>query len=76
VISAVAGLGEALVSGEVDGEGWSVAGGGHIATGPAVPEVLTGPEVSAIAALARVDGGSIPTLATGTGRWRCCRRFR
>ncbi|MEZ5869835.1 MAG: PEP/pyruvate-binding domain-containing protein [Defluviimonas denitrificans] len=53
VISAVAGLGEALVSGEVDGESWSVAGDGQIATGPAVPEVLTAPEATAIAALAR-----------------------
>lgn len=53
VISAVAGLGEALVGGEVDGESWSVAGDGHIATGPVEPEVLTGPEASAIAALAR-----------------------
>ena len=53
VISAVAGLGEALVSGEVDGESWSVAGEGQIATGPVVPAVLTAPEATAIAALAR-----------------------
>jgi phosphohistidine swiveling domain-containing protein len=50
VISAIAGLGEALVSGEADGESWVV---GSTAVGPEAPEVLTAEEAMEIAALAR-----------------------
>jgi phosphoenolpyruvate synthase/pyruvate phosphate dikinase len=50
VISAVAGLGEALVSGEVDGESWMVD---THASGPDRPEVLTANEAMEIADLAR-----------------------
>ncbi|MBU2981681.1 hypothetical protein KO498_07610 [Lentibacter algarum] len=49
-ISAIAGLGERLVSGEEDGEDWSV---GKTASGPAKPEVLTSDEALQVAALAR-----------------------
>jgi phosphohistidine swiveling domain-containing protein len=50
VISAVSGLGEALVSGEVDGESWAVEAA---ATGPDRPEVLNADEAMRIADLAR-----------------------
>jgi hypothetical protein len=50
VISAMAGLGEALVSGEVDGESWVVD---THASGPDRPEVLTANEAMEIADLAR-----------------------
>jgi hypothetical protein len=50
VISAIAGLGEALVSGEEDGESWQVT---TTAIGPAVPQVLTLDQAMEIAALAR-----------------------
>lgn len=53
VVAAVAGLGEALVSGEVDGEGWSIAEDGRVLTGPAVPQALTGAEAALVADLAR-----------------------
>jgi phosphohistidine swiveling domain-containing protein len=50
VISAIAGLGEALVSGEEDGESWQVT---TTAIGPAVPQVLTLDQAMEVAALAR-----------------------
>ncbi|WP_168199146.1 PEP/pyruvate-binding domain-containing protein [Pseudorhodobacter turbinis] len=50
VISAIAGLGERLVSGEEDGEDWTV---GSIVHGPAVPEVLTPEQATQVADLAR-----------------------
>ena len=50
VISAIAGLGERLVSGEADGENWVVDGG---VTGPDAPEVLTPAQAQAVADLAR-----------------------
>ncbi len=51
VISAIAGLGEALVSGEEDGETWTVVGSKP--TGPTTPEVLSEGQVTDIATLAR-----------------------
>lgn len=50
VISAIAGLGERLVSGEEDGESWQV--GEHV-SGPEEPEVLSEAQAWAIAELAR-----------------------
>lgn len=50
VISAIKGLGEALVSGEEDGESWVVE---HLPLGPEEPEVLTPDQAAEIAALAR-----------------------
>lgn len=50
VISAIAGLGERLVSGEEDGEDWRVAA---TAIGPAAPNVLTAAQAAEIADLAR-----------------------
>lgn len=50
VISAIAGLGEDLVSGEVDGEDWTV---GETIQGPDTPEVLTVKQVKDVAALAQ-----------------------
>ncbi|NHF73177.1 PEP/pyruvate-binding domain-containing protein [Paracoccus xiamenensis] len=50
VISAVAGLGEKLVAGEVDGESWVI---GATPTAPDVPTVLTPKQAAAIADLAR-----------------------
>ncbi|PWK62117.1 PEP/pyruvate-binding domain-containing protein [Roseicyclus mahoneyensis] len=50
VISAIAGLGERLVSGEEDGEDWTVTDAATCAT---PPTVLTAEEALAIAALAR-----------------------
>lgn len=50
VISAIAGLGEQLVSGEEDGEDWLV---GAAVTGPDAPQVLTQAQAEDIAALAR-----------------------
>jgi hypothetical protein len=50
VISAIAGLGEALVSGEEDGESWVVA---TLPIGPATPDVLTQDQAMEIASLAR-----------------------
>jgi phosphohistidine swiveling domain-containing protein len=50
VISAIAGLGEALVSGEEDGESWVVA---TLPIGPATPNVLTQDQAAEIASLAR-----------------------
>ena len=49
VISAIAGLGERLVSGEEDGEDWIV---GAATVGPDAPDVLTQSQAEAIAALA------------------------
>ena len=49
VISAVEGLGEPLVAGEVDGETWVVGAGG---VAPEPPEVLSAEEAAEIAALA------------------------
>ncbi len=53
VISGVADLGEALVSGEVDGEDWVIGSGGQVLSGPATPGVLTVPQAQAVAELAR-----------------------
>ncbi|SMX45682.1 PEP/pyruvate-binding domain-containing protein [Actibacterium lipolyticum] len=53
VISATTGLGEQLVGGEVDGEGWTVDHGGHILNAPQKPTVLTPAEAQDIATLAR-----------------------
>ena len=50
VISAIAGLGERLVSGEVDGEDWIVT---DTAQGPDAPQVLTPAQALAVADLAR-----------------------
>ncbi|PRY24865.1 pyruvate,water dikinase [Aliiruegeria haliotis] len=52
VISAISGLGEALVSGEADGEDWQVATTGDMLASPTAPTVLTTEEVVEIAALA------------------------
>lgn len=49
VISAVEGLGDALVSGEVDGQSWSVA---DVVTGPQDP-IMTDAEVQSVADMAR-----------------------
>lgn len=53
VISAVAGLAEGLVSGRVDGEGWTIGADDQAVERPPVPQVLTGAEAARIAALAR-----------------------
>ncbi|MHA3979246.1 PEP/pyruvate-binding domain-containing protein [Halovulum sp. GXIMD14794] len=53
VISATRGLGDALVSGEVDGEGWTLDAEGTLLDGPAIPAVLTLAEAQQVAALAR-----------------------
>jgi len=53
VISATAGLGDALVSGQVDGEGWTLDADGTPLEGPAAPAVLTLAEAQQVAALAR-----------------------
>ncbi len=52
VISAVAGLGEALVAGEVDGEDWLIDGGNNVVTRPP-SKVLTEVQAQTIATLAR-----------------------
>ncbi|MEM9756086.1 MAG: PEP-utilizing enzyme, partial [Pseudomonadota bacterium] len=52
VISAVAGLGEALVSGAVDGETWEIAVDGTPLDAPVTPAVLSAEEAAEIAALA------------------------
>lgn len=52
VISAIAGLGEALVSGEADGEDWLIGPDGQVITAPAT-EVLNREQALQIAALAR-----------------------
>jgi pyruvate,water dikinase len=51
VVSAVAGLADRLVAGEVTGEDWTVTRDGAVA-GPAVPAVLTAEEARAVAAMA------------------------
>lgn len=50
VLSAISGLGERLVSGEADGEDWSV---GASVNGPETPEVLTPEQAKDVAELAR-----------------------
>ncbi len=50
VISAIAGLGERLVSGEEDGEDWCV---GATVSGPSTPKVLTKEQAQEVANLAR-----------------------
>lgn len=52
VVSAVTGLGDALVSGEVDGESWSLTHDGDWQIQPECPEVLTAAEVQQVADLA------------------------
>ncbi|SDI70121.1 PEP/pyruvate-binding domain-containing protein [Aliiruegeria lutimaris] len=52
VISAVEGLGEALVSGAADGEDWQVSETGELLVTPAEPQVLTQEEAQKIATLA------------------------
>lgn len=52
IVSAVAGLGEALVSGEADGEDWQVTPDGQVTDSPQEPTVLTAGEACEIAALA------------------------
>ncbi|MEL6643394.1 MAG: PEP/pyruvate-binding domain-containing protein [Pseudomonadota bacterium] len=52
VISAIAGLGEALVSGEADGEDWTVAQDGTLIDAPDTATVLSESEAAEIAALA------------------------
>lgn len=49
VISAIAGLGERLVSGEEDGEDWSI---GEVISGPPAPQVLTLAQAQQVADLA------------------------
>ncbi len=51
-ISAVRGLADRLVAGEVDGEDWTVSTAGE-ASGPSSAQVLTASEARAVAALAR-----------------------
>lgn len=53
VIAAIAGLGEALVSGEADGEDWTIDASGAILTAPLQPQVLTKADARAVADLAR-----------------------
>ena len=53
VISAVAGLGERLVSGEVDGESWVIDAEGNPCQRPEAPEVLSLDEACLVASLAR-----------------------
>ncbi len=53
VISATGGLGDALVSGEVNGEGWTLDANGTLLEGPNAPTVLTLAEAQQVAALAR-----------------------
>jgi rifampicin phosphotransferase len=53
MVSAVAGLGDELVAGEVDGESWSIAADGQIHITPENAVVLTAKEATAIATLAR-----------------------
>lgn len=53
VISAISGLGERLVSGEVDGEDWGIGADGAILTAPDMPDVLTPEQAQEVAALAR-----------------------
>ncbi|SLN66404.1 PEP/pyruvate-binding domain-containing protein [Ruegeria meonggei] len=53
VVSAVKGLGDALVSGEVDGEDWTIDPAGQAECAQASPEVLTPDQAHKIAALAR-----------------------
>jgi rifampicin phosphotransferase len=50
VLSAIAGLGERLVSGEADGEDWSI---GATVSGPETPVVLSQVQAQEVAALAR-----------------------
>lgn len=53
VISAVAGLGEALVSGETDGEDWVIGAAGTMLRRPGVAQVLTHAQAAQVADLAR-----------------------
>ncbi len=53
VISAIAGLGEALVSGEADGEDWAIDQNGTPKNAPETPKVLTPDAARQIASLAR-----------------------
>lgn len=53
VVSAVEGLGDVLVNGEVDGENWAVGADGDIVSGPDQTGVLSGDQAVAIAGLAR-----------------------
>lgn len=53
VISAIDGLGERLVSGEADGEDWSIDQRGVAVTEPECPRVLTSGDAQLIAELAR-----------------------
>jgi pyruvate,water dikinase len=53
VVSAVVGLGEALVSGEADGEDWTIAPDGTVLAAPDTAAVLTQAEAVAVADLAR-----------------------
>ncbi|MFD0980449.1 PEP/pyruvate-binding domain-containing protein [Tropicimonas aquimaris] len=50
-ISAIAGLGEALVSGEADSEDWQIGSDGGVIVAPEAPQVLTSEEAQEIAAL-------------------------
>ena len=59
VISAVAGLGERLVSGEVDGESWVIDAEGNPCQRPEAPEVLSLDEASLVASLARLLDGHV-----------------
>ncbi len=58
VISAISGLGERLVSGEVDGEDWRIGADGAMLTAPDTPEVLTQEQAQGVAALARKSEGA------------------
>ncbi|WP_336096345.1 PEP/pyruvate-binding domain-containing protein [Roseovarius sp. CH_XMU1461] len=53
VVSAVEGLGDALVAGEVDGEDWTIDPSGAAKSGHAAPRVLTADQAQQIAVLAR-----------------------
>ncbi len=53
VVSAVKGLGEALVAGEVDGEDWTVEQTGHAVCAQSAPQVLTVEQALQVAMLAR-----------------------
>lgn len=53
IISAIAGLGEQLVSGEKDGEDWSISEDGAILNGPTSPVVLDADQARGVAVLAQ-----------------------
>ena len=53
VISAISGLGDRLVSGEVDGEDWTVDWDGTFLNAPEGPDVLSKADASAVSELAR-----------------------